>query len=713
MNRKVSKTIAFVLSGVLILGAVGVMDCSSHNCIVEADENSKDNMADESSGEAAGLEEEIAIEAIGLNTVYTTGEAISIKTRVNNNSTNNLYVNSYISAMGNASSIKAEVISLDGKRLYDTNYGIHINNGSNSGVIKKGAFAEREFTYDTSKAREGIYCLIVSFDYYVNEKPYNCTKSFIFAIGNEYDNVEDWNCIVGETSSEKNYYMWTTDNNTVLRSICLENKISDYCIEIPEGITTIAGSAFNKSALKKVLIPSTVTEIEPDAVSENKVEFFEVDEKNETYYSNNGAVYSKETASLIAEPKGISPDEISNQEEFKVTYYGCLEEYTGNSETIKIPEGIVSISGEVFKNCSFAKEIILPDSIKVIFVSAFEGCTGLTSIVIPDSVIEIYNDAFKDCTNLKEIKLSENLDYIAPGVFANCKSLEKIEIPENVTSICDDRTDCICDYGNTGVFAGCDNLQSIKVSEYNQLFDSRDDCNAIIKTNENAIVAACKKTIIPDNVEKIGYRAFSGCSNLKSVEIGSNVNEIDSTAFNECASLESIKVSSENETYDSRNNCNAIILSKDNLLVAGCKNTVIPLDVTGIGSYAFRGCSSLGRIAIPSGVTKIEYNAFDHCGNLEIAGDEGSAAEKFALGGANDSVITFIKNEKPAELVKTLSGDADCNNKVDLRDAKIVLKLALGIPVDVSELGVVNSDYDGDGKIDIRDARKTLWKSLC
>lgn len=73
-----------------------------------------------------------------------------------------------------------------------------------------------------------------------------------------------------------------------------------------------------------------------------------------------------------------------------------------------------------------------------------------------------------------------------------------------------------------------------------------------------------------------------------------------------------------NTTFDSRNNCNAIIHSATNTLVAGCQSTIIPNSVTSIGEYAFFACSNLSAITIPCSVTSIGTGAFEQCLELNV-----------------------------------------------------------------------------------------------
>ena len=213
-------------------------------------------------------------------------------------------------------------------------------------------------------------------------------------------------------------------------------------------------------------------------------------------------------------------------------------------------------------------------------------------IEVEDGVLKSFNWPYYDYK--VSIVISDEVTAIGDNAFRGCNKLTSIVIPDSVTTIGHD------------AFAGCINLTSVKLS------------NRVTCLNEN-VFANCrrlKSITIPDSVTCIKMQAFNSCVSLTGITIPDSVTEVEELAFQNCDALERIVVSSDNPVYDSRDNCNAIIEKKTNTLIQGCKDTVIPNTVTGIGKGAFSAYNSLTSIVIPDSVTRIEMYAFYYCMNL-------------------------------------------------------------------------------------------------
>jgi hypothetical protein len=115
---------------------------------------------------------------------------------------------------------------------------------------------------------------------------------------------------------------------------------------------------------------------------------------------------------------------------------------------------------------------------------------------------------------------------------------------------------------------------------------------------------------LPEGLKTIGSNAFHLCLLLAEITIPSTLNALGSPCFGSCEKLASLSVASGNLTFDSRENCNAIIRTATNELVEGCITSVIPSGVVSIGTYAFRGRGP-ATLAFPASITSIQANAFN------------------------------------------------------------------------------------------------------
>ena len=251
---------------------------------------------------------------------------------------------------------------------------------------------------------------------------------------------------------------------------------------------------------------------------------------------------------------------------------GMTSPYKSALIGLEIGKSVTSIGNMAFYGCSGLTSVTISNSVTSIGDSAFDGCRGLTNVTIPDSVTSIGKGAFEYCSSLTSVTIPSSVTTINVLVFSACSNLTGITIPSSVTTI------------DSYAFSGCTRLSSIT---------------------------------IPDSVTSIYDHAFSYCSGLTSVTIGSGLTSIGNYGFlSNCQSLVSITVDSNNTKYDSRNNCNAIIVTSSNTLILGCKNTDIPSSVTTIGKQAFYQCAGLASITIPDSVTKIDEQAFHNCEEL-------------------------------------------------------------------------------------------------
>ena len=225
--------------------------------------------------------------------------------------------------------------------------------------------------------------------------------------------------------------------------------------------------------------------------------------------------------------------------------------------TLDAETGVLEISGtgstseHSWKEYSeYIKKVIVHDGVKHIADGAFSGCTNLVEAIIGNDVERIGYFAFENCFSLEYVDLGEGIRSFGGYAFSSCKSLRTIELPNGLTTIEGGgfrfsglRSVTIPSSVTSidlGIFDYCEDLEQIIIDEANPVYDSRNNCNAVIETSTGLLVEGCNATIIPEGVTSIGNGAFGGCRKLSSVIIPSTVTYIDAYAFFECNAIKSM-----------------------------------------------------------------------------------------------------------------------------------------------------------------------------
>ena len=276
----------------------------------------------------------------------------------------------------------------------------------------------------------------------------------------------------------------------------------------------------------------------------------------------------------------VNPDGVS------VTVTGHVDGYNATG-ALDIPESVnhegtdyavTTIGNTAFMYDFYLTSLTIPNSVITIEEGAFAYCQGFTGdLVIPNSVVTIEPSAFMICFGFDgDLILGNSLTTIGDYAFNSCDGLNGVlNIPSNVESI------------GSSTFRYCA-FSGMTVDPANPVFDSRDNCNAIIHTSTNELVAGCMNSVIPNTVKSIGENAFCNIVGLTSINIPNSVTSIGAGAFAFCFDL----------TGD----------------------LTIPNSVETIGSGAFFQCEGFnGTLTIGEGVTYIGDEAFRKCSHFSRA----------------------------------------------------------------------------------------------
>ena len=443
-------------------------------------------------------------------------------------------------------------------------------------------------------------------------------------------------------------------------------------VEIPDSVTYIGDYAFYAcSSLTSVEIPKSVTYIGERAfsscISLTNVEiltnfatirakaFSNCDSLSYNIYDNAKYLGSKENPYVIlveAVDSSVTSCEVNSNTKIVASY--AFIDCKGLTN-IEIPSGVEIVGKEAFPDYGGltyniydnAKYLGNKENPYVLLVKALDK--SIQSCEINNNAKIISNYAFSYCESLISVKISESVKYIDEYSFYDCDSLTSIEIPNGVTRIGDSAffdssaleniriSESVISIGKSA-FLLC-SLSNIEVNENNKVYNSNNNCNAIIETQTNKLILGSDNGKIPEGVKHISDYAFNGCTNLTNIDIPNSVIRIGNYAFYNCTGLTGVEIPS-SVTHIGEN------------AFGMCKNlTSIKIQdgVTYIGKLSFSYCDSLTSLEIPNSVTYIDEKAFCGCDNLTsiIIPKSVTSMGKFVFGDCYSLTIYCEAKTKP------------------------------------------------------------------
>ena len=239
------------------------------------------------------------------------------------------------------------------------------------------------------------------------------------------------------------------------------------------------------------------------------------------------------------------------------------------------------------------KRVVIGDGVTVIGTYAFYNIS-MNSVTFGNTLETIREYGFWQCYSLQRLDFPASLQYIEREAFSSNSNLKVIDFGASEAIV------------GSYAFGGASALQSLLCSKVKELqWSCFENCGQLTTIQ------------LGDSLKRIDGNVFRYAQALRRIDIPASVTHIEGSFLSYTTTLDTIVVAPANTVYNSNGDCNAIIRTADNMLIAGCRSTVIPAIVQSIGNSAFEGCSGLQTIVFPDGLQRIYSNAFCYCSGLQ------------------------------------------------------------------------------------------------
>lgn len=385
-----------------------------------------------------------------------------------------------------------------------------------------------------------------------------------------------------------------------------------FYLKINEGTKKIASSSILAPELKELIVPTSVSEIEPNFSSSDKLQI-KIDEKNPSFVMDEqGLLYSKDKSTLVA-------------------YAGERE----NNRSVKVPSETKVIGEKAFsfeRGSELLQSITFSSGLEVIESSAFAGSHGLKYVSLPTTLERIEDFAFANCRELVSANIPDSTSEVGTYIFADCPSFTNASLPVNMTVIPE------------GLFS-------------NTSLTSIPNLTILEEIGAEAFRGCKLPSIIffPESLKKIGRSAFEDVKSLEQPKLPETI-ELGARAFAGTKLGEIFTITS------------GMTLS-GTAHFAGCKQlkeVTVEEGVTVLPANIFAECDALSILRIPKSVTTVTSMLGDKrvssavFKTVVIEGYEGSAAQvycndqkvRFASVGKSDFKFTDMNNHWATDAIK-------------------------------------------------------------